>query len=215
MAAFVRSLWKLSEAFLCILFGAMLFSTSLMAQEVVVNTTIGKDGVKRTYYHLEYTLTLDNSSLVTPAEWLQCHYCKVWQEPINPEGCYHNRCFWDGSGSFLIYLKKDVFPIPSGCRSDWLKLEMKPNRSGRVYETIEAALAHALESKRELWLQIVALHEGKLEQLEVILELNPYVTVLSESPLRLKLDHCNLYFRTADNAYIDHLEAVAVNESHL
>jgi hypothetical protein len=92
---------------------------------------------------------------------------------------------------------------------------MKPNRSGRVYETTEAALAHALESKRALWFQIVALHEGRLEQLEVVLELNPYVTVLSESPLRQKLDHCNLYFRTADNAYIDHLEAVAVNESHL
>jgi hypothetical protein len=90
---------------------------------------------------------------------------------------------------------------------------MKPNRSECVYEATEAALAHALESKRELWLQIVALHEGKLEQLEVILELNPYVTVLSESPLRLKLDHCNLYFRTADNAYIDHLNAVEVNKS--
>ena len=88
---------------------------------------------------------------------------------------------------------------------------MKPNRSERVYETSEAALELALASKRELWLQIVALHEERLEQLEVILELNPYVTVLSEKPLLLKLDHCNLYFRTADNAYIDHLKAVQVN----
>jgi hypothetical protein len=55
------------------------------------------------------------------------------------------------------------------------------------------------------------LHEERLEQLEVILELNPYVKVLSEKPMLLKLDHCNLYFRTADNAYIDHLNAVQVN----
>jgi hypothetical protein len=88
---------------------------------------------------------------------------------------------------------------------------MKPNRSERVYETSEAALELALASKRELWLQIVALHEERLEQLEVILELNPYVKVLSEKPMLLKLDHCNLYFRTADNAYIDHLNAVQVN----
>lgn len=210
MAGFVRCLRKLSEGCLCLLFGVMVFSTPLTAQEVVVNTTRGKDGVERPYYHLKYTLTPDNSTLVTPEEWLQCHYCKVWQEPINPEGCYHNRCYWDGSGSFIVYIKKDVFPIPSGCRSDWLKLEMKPNRTGRVYESSEAALAHALASKRELWLQIVALHEGRLEQLEVILELNPYVSVLSQTPLRLKLDHCNLYFRTADNAYIDHLNAIDV-----
>jgi hypothetical protein len=196
-----------------LLFCSMLFSTSLMAQEVVVNTTIGKDGVKRTYYHLKYTLTPDNSTLVTPKEWLQCHYSKVWGEPINPEGCWCNRPYWVGNGTFVIYLKQDLFPILSDCKSDWLKLRMKPNRSECVYEATEAALAHALESKRELWLQIVALHEGKLEQLEVILELNPYVTVLSESPLRLKLDHCNLYFRTADNAYIDHLNAVEVNKS--
>ena len=89
---------------------------------------------------------------------------------------------------------------------------MKPNRSGRVYETSEAALALALESKRQLWLQIVELHEGRLEQLEVVLELNPYVSVLSDSPLLLKLNHCNLYFRTADNEYINHLKAVEVNQ---
>ena len=40
-----------------------------------------------------------------------------------------------------------------------------------------------------------------------------YVKVLSETPLLLKLNHCNLYFRTADNAYIDHLNAVRVDES--
>jgi hypothetical protein len=89
---------------------------------------------------------------------------------------------------------------------------MKPNRSERVYETSEAALALALESKRQLWLQIVELHEGRLEQLEVVLELNPYVSVFSDSPLLLKLNHCNLYFRTADNAYVDHLKAVEVNQ---
>ena len=184
----------------------------LTAQEVAINTTLGKDGVERSYYHLKYTLTRENSTLVTPKEWLQCHYCVVWQEPINPKGCYHNRCYWDGSGNFIVYIKKDVFPIPSGCNSDWLKLEMKPNRSGRVYETSEAALSHALESKRQLWLQIVELHEGRLEQLEVVLELNPYVSVLSDSPLLLKLNHCNLYFRTADNKYINHLKAVEANQ---
>lgn len=184
-----------------------------MAQDVVINTSIGKDGVERTYYHLRYTLTQNNSTLVTPDEWLQCHYSEIWGEPINPEGCWCNRPYWVGNGAFVIYLKKNVFPIISDCKSDWLKLKMNPNSSERVYQTSEATLGDALVSKRELWLQITDLHEGRLEQLEVILELNPYVTVLSETPLLLKLDHCNLYFRTADNTYINHLKAIQVNES--
>lgn len=199
------------EGFVGFLLGVAILTTPLMAHDVAINTTVGKDGLERTYYHLSYTLTQDNSTLVTPDEWLQCHYAEVWGEPINPEGCWCNRPYWVGNGTFVIYLKKDLFPILSGCKSDWLKLKMKVNRHGDVYETSEAALEDALESKRELWLQIVDLHEGRLEQLEVILELNPYVKVLSETPLRLKLNHCNLYFRTADNAYIDHLNAVRVN----
>ena len=39
-----------------------------------------------------------------------------------------------------------------------------------------------------------------------------YVKVLSETPLILKLDHCNLYFRTADNAYVNHLKAIQVDK---
>ena len=114
--------------------------------------------------------------------------------------------------TFVIYLKKDVFPVLSDCKSDWLKLRMNGNRHVDVYETSEAALEDALASKRELWLQIVDLHEGRLEHLEVILELNPYVKVISETPLILKLDHCNLYFRTADNAYVNHLKAIQVDK---
>jgi len=208
---FILHIFKRQICFIGCSLWVVIVLAPLAAKAVAINTTLGKDGVERTYYHLKYTLTRENSTLVTPKEWLQCHYCVVWQEPIDPNGCYHNRCYWDGNGNFIVYIKKDVFPIPSGCNSEWLKLEMKPNRSERVYETSEAALSHALESKRQLWLQIVELHEGRLEQLEVILELNPYVSVLSESPLLLKLDHCNLYFRTADNAYVDHLKAVEVN----
>ena len=96
---------------------------SLLAKNgVVVNQTMGHDGVSRDYYHLRHRLEIDNFTLITPSEWLQCHYCIVWKEPIDPKGCYHNRCYWDGSGNFIIYIKKDVFPIPSGCNSDWLKL---------------------------------------------------------------------------------------------
>ena len=200
------------EGFVGCLLRAAILTTPLMAQDVAINTTIGKDGVERTYYHLRYTLTQDNSTLVTPEEWLQCHYSKVWGEPINPEGCWCNRPYWVGNGTFVIYLKKDVFPVLSDCKSDWLKLRMNCNRHVDVYETSEAALEDALASKRELWLQIVDLHEGRLEHLEVILELNPYVKVLSETPLILKLDHCNLYFRTADNAYVNHLKVIQVDK---
>lgn len=200
------------EGFFGYLLWVAILINTLTAQDIAINTTTGKDGVERIYYHLRYTLTQDNSSLVTPEEWLQCHYSMVWGEPINPEGCWCNRPYWVGNGAFVIYLKKDVFPIISECKSDWLKLKMNPNRSERVYQTSEAALAHALTSKRDLWHQIGDLHEGRLEQLEVILELNPYLTVLSEKPLRLKLNHCNLYFRTVNNAYIDHLKAIQLSE---
>ena len=114
----------------------------------------------------------------------------------------------------MIYIKKDVFPIPAECNSDWLLLKMNANRSPSVYESGEAVLEHALKTKHDLWRQITALHEGNIERLEVVIELNPYVTVLSETPLKLKLDHCNLYFRTADNAYLHHLRPVEINRSN-
>ena len=186
----------------------------LSAQDVTVNTTVGKDGVERKYYHLKYTLTRDNSTLVTPKEWLQCKYAIVWGEPINPNGCWCREPCWDGSGGFVIYIKKDVFPIPAECNSDWLLLKMNANRSPSVYESGEAVLEHALKTKHDLWRQITALHEGNIERLEIVIELNPYVTVLSETPLKLKLDHCNLYFRTADNAYLHHLRPVEINRSN-
>jgi hypothetical protein len=183
----------------------------LSAQDITVNTTVGKDGVERKYYHLEYTLTRENSTLVTPKEWLQCKYAILSGEPINPKGCWCREPHWNGRGSFVIYLKKDVFPIPAYCNSDWLLLKMNANRSPSVYESCEAVLEHALQTKRDLWRQITSLHEGKIEELEVVLELNPYVTVLSETPLQLKLDQCNLYFRTANNVYVDHLNKVHIN----
>lgn len=183
----------------------------LSAQDVTVNTTVGKDGVERKYYHLKYALTRENSILLTPKEWLRCKYAILWDEPINPKGCWCREPCWDGSGGFVIYIKKDVFPIPADCNSDWLLLRMNANRTPSVYESSEADLEHALQTKNDLWRKITALHEGNIERLEIVLELNPYVTILSEMPLKLKLDQCNLYFRTANNAYVNHTNKVNIN----
>ena len=177
---------------------------SLLAKNgVVVNQTMGHDGVSRDYYHLRHRLEIDNFTLITPSEWLQCHYCIVWKEPIDPRGCFHNRSAFNDGGGFTLYLDRSSFPVDSGCQSEWLKLRMKTLGEGAQTE-------EAIDAKRQLWESIQKVAAGELAHLDVILELNPYCRVINAEPLEVRLDYCNVSFRSVDGYYVDHTGAVIV-----
>lgn len=155
------------------------------SSDVVVNTTNGRD-----YYHLEITLAKNDFTLTWPDEWFDPHW---------PESTSGTCVFTEESGGFIIFIKKSIFPVPApNCKSDWLRVVM----DGRSKSSEDVA------SKKKLWDRLQAVKAGELEQTTAVIELNPYVWVVSEDPLVLELQYCNLYFRTAWGKYIDHIESI-------
>jgi len=73
--------------------------------------------------------------------------------------------------------------------------------------------AEAVSGKRAIWEQITALEAGQRGPLEVVIQLNPYVTVIQKDPLELELDYCNIWFRTAFRAYLPHTEPFQPDEN--
>ena len=104
---------------------------------------------------------------------------------------------------FTLYLDRSSFPVDSGCQSEWLKLRMKTLGEG-------AQTKEAIDAKRQLWESIQKVAAGELAHLDVILELNPYCRVINAEPLEVRLDYCNVSFRSVDGYYVDHTEAVIV-----
>lgn len=149
-------------------------------QRVVVNTTAGK-----TWYHLKLNLTKGDFRLSYPDEYFDPR----WPDSTSGE-CYFN----EGSGYFQIFIRKSIFPVPApNCQSEWLKVTMDGRSNNEADVT----------TKRVLWEQLNEVSTEKRESVDVVLELNPYVSVESENPLVLRMEYCNLYFRTAWGAYID------------
>jgi len=60
-----------------------------------------------------------------------------------------------------------------------------------------------IAAKEDLLKHIWALEMHPNEGLPVVLELNPYVEVVSRTPLKVRLTQCNIFFRDADGAYVD------------
>jgi hypothetical protein len=60
-----------------------------------------------------------------------------------------------------------------------------------------------IAAKKALLARIWKLERGP-STIPVELELNPYVEVISRSPLRLQLTECNVFFRQNFGAYIDY-----------
>jgi hypothetical protein len=159
-----------------------LFSSCLVlsgSEEVVVNSLGERD-----YYHLKISLEVDDFRLTHPEEYF---------DPQWPESTSGVCEFSENSGGFVIYIKKTTIPVSAPyCKSNWLKVTMNGRSNSK----------EDVQTKRELWNRLVAVKAGEILETPVVLELNPYVTVLNEEPLMLELDYCNLYFRTAWGAYV-------------
>jgi hypothetical protein len=136
---------------------------------------------------LAHTLELGDFTLVHPDEYFDPKYPNITGE-----------CKFGSNGSFTLYINKASFPVSApNCNSRWLKVTMKGGKESGV------------ESKHTLWKQIQRVETGELDTIEVIIELNPYVSVVNLEPLELELDYCNVWFRTAHGQYTPNLAPVS------
>ncbi|GAB4491836.1 MAG: hypothetical protein Tsb0010_00370 [Parvularculaceae bacterium] len=107
-------------------------------------------------------------------------------------------------GQFEILIPVSEFPVPA------------PNCEGYIIVRMPwtdpdlANAERAIADKRSLYERIRAMRAIGEGVVTVTLELNPYVEVVSEEPLRLRLTQCNVFFRQQAGAYAP--EAIAANE---
>lgn len=100
-------------------------------------------------------------------------------------------------GQFELRLRPEHFPIPAPhCRSS-LILRM-PWTAPNVPEATQKIVA-----KQALLERILTLEQDPNAVVPVVLELNPYVEIISSTPLRLRLTQCNIFFRHAFGGYVD------------
>jgi hypothetical protein len=157
-----------------------LIASTASASDITINETNG-----RVYYHLEHTLHQGEFTLTHPQEFY---------DPKHPD--IKGACELGENGYFNLYISKDSFPVTApNCNSKWLKVTMKGGDQA------------GLESKRKLWDQLQALQSGELDEAKVIIELNPYISIVNSDPLKLELHYCNVWFRTAYGKYVAHTES--------
>jgi len=101
-------------------------------------------------------------------------------------------------GQFEIRLRPESFPVPApNCRGPIiLRMPWTAPDAPGAKEKIAA--------KEVLLKRILALRQLSGEVLPVVVELNPYVEVVGRDPLQLQLTQCNVFFRHAFGAYVDH-----------
>lgn len=100
------------------------------------------------------------------------------------------------NGQFEILLNKNTFPIPANNCKKILTLRMPAtlrDSKNRI---------KSIQTKILLFNKIQSVADGKINSLDVIIELNPYVIIKSKEPLDLELENCNIFFRTKNNNYI-------------
>lgn len=100
-------------------------------------------------------------------------------------------------GMFELDLDKNKFPVDApNCNSNIiLRMPWTDPDSGEAEQYII--------EKKLLLEKIVASNSNGVD---VIIELNPYVEIISDSPLKLKLTRCNVFFRHSKGRYIDNLD---------
>ena len=108
-------------------------------------------------------------------------------------------------GQFEIWLRPEHFPVAAPYCRGLLILRMpwtSPQTSGA---------AEKISAKEKLLARISALEHGPEAAVPVTVELNPYVEVISQNPLKARLTQCNVFFRHASGAYIDHAGPLTEN----
>jgi hypothetical protein len=102
-------------------------------------------------------------------------------------------------GQFEILLRKESFPIKAKKCTGKLILRM-PSTLSTSKNKIEG-----INKKLLLLKEITDVSKNIKKSIKVIIELNPYVSVVSKNPLLLELTNCNVFFRVKNGMYVNHL----------
>jgi hypothetical protein len=150
----------------------------------------------RTYYHLLFKLTPQNSSLTVPP---------AYKDPIIRTNDISS---FDVGGIFEIFIRATEFPVPSpGCNGGWIILRMPDTSYG------DSGLAAKVATKRELWNRLQNMYDSGKGSVEVVIELNPYVRVLDDAIPKVELLYCNVFFRQAYGAYVPYVGPLRLADS--
>jgi len=131
------------------------------------------------YYHISYTLTPDNTRLSL--------------------GDTRKNIFETENGQFEVYLDKNQFPIAAPMCQHTLILRM-PGTNPFGHQAQQS-----ISVKKILFERIQSMINTHSGSIEVVIELNPYVEKIRNNPLTLQLTQCNIFFRQAQNRYVDYL----------
>ena len=155
------------------------------AAETIIHVASGKYSP---YYHIRFSLTPDNTVLTVPLS------------ERKPQYSDNNDYVFAEGGQFEVFVERSKFPIPSPyserkyliLRMPWTNISM---------ETADQYIAE----KYELFKRIKEMKETQQGSVEVSIELNPFVNVISEDPLQLELSNRNIFFRQAHGRHIDYV----------
>jgi hypothetical protein len=99
-------------------------------------------------------------------------------------------------GEFEVIVQPSAFPVPapSSCkgiivRMPWTLYSQPPNVKANIV------------AKKALYDQILTIKSNSGGHVNVVLELNPYITVMQTNPLKLQLSECNVFFRDVSGKY--------------
>jgi hypothetical protein len=159
----------------------------LVAQHQPQATIHVSEGKYTRYYHVLLDLRPQDFELTVPADQRRPRYRA------------ENRYEFSDNGQFEIFVRKQAFPIPAPKCERYIIVRMP----GTDPSTPDAA--DKLARKRALFNALEELKNSGAGQQAVAIELNPYVQVVRDDPLRLELTQCNAFLRHAEGAYIDHV----------
>jgi len=166
----------------------LLFSTTLLISNIScansndgLNISVSK-GKYRDYYHIQ--LDLKN----TPYTFSKDEKGNLYKD-------YTQEMLVENGGQFEILMPADQFPVPS------------PNCSNNII--LRMPWTNPAPSKSKAFLsekyQLFEDLKRKDGDLIVTIELNPYVNVISQNPLKLELQNCNVFFRHSKGKYINYV----------
>ena len=117
-----------------------------------------------------------------------------------PRYAESNRFRFSSTGQFEIFVRTRVLPVAASHCRRYVMARMPAT------DPADPAAGAKLQAKRALFDRLQALKSSGSGSAAVVVELNPYVRVASETPLRLELTQCNVFFRQVNGAYVDRVE---------
>ena len=157
----------------------------VLASENQIHVNPGK---YNNYYHISYTLTPENCELKIPISERTPKYTET------------NEYTFSEGGQFEVFLRKSYFPVHAPhLKGEFIILRMPWT------DPDDPDSNQKIEVKRHLFDSIRKMKIIGKGSVLVVLELNPYIKVVQDDPLKLELSGRNIFFRQSHDSYIDYV----------